>query len=612
MPSAVGGDGVGVRGHDSVRHRVVRAGQRPGRGPGRAAQLLGRRAVVPGRAEPDGDEQRRGDRAAGRELDDLVRPARSRPRAASSAASSPSNAASTARRAGGEPGRGLLAVVVGAGGQDADHDRVRGGRRGGGPGTAQQVQLGHDVSSLTLVDVVPQGAVLNGDLASSVIGLLTGGEGHGPGAPAVKPHRDANDTGVRLITAGPGARVDTCLPASRAVRGPRTRSSSGSPRCSAPACSGCGVPRRTRRGRGCRWRSSSPGSWRCASPRRARTWRGRIPSGCAVGGTALLPAGLARAGRPRPPGGARRGRRPRRRPCSAATCCRAGRCSPPSGSSWWCTGARRRGRRPGRSRSAWALVGGVGVVLFVAVLVGLAGAGGRQGDVLRPAAQAAVPVGPASAGAPGLLTAAGLLFFAFAGFARLFPLGARARPTPRRVDRADAGRGAARAPRGRGGAAVRARGRRRRPPRPHRSPRSSTRAGRRRWASWSGSGAAVACGSALLAVLAGGLAHRGDDGRAAASCRACWRRRAAGQPVAGGPGRRASPRWSSSSRSGRSASLTVASCALLVHYALVGVAARAAARDGAELAGVGVRDAVRCCACCWRCCCRCGGSRSRW
>ena len=29
-------------------------------------------------------------------------------------------------------------------------------------------------------------------------------------------------------------------------------------------------------------------------------------------------------------------------------------------------------------RGAWALVGGVGVVLFVAVLVGLAGAGGRQ------------------------------------------------------------------------------------------------------------------------------------------------------------------------------------------------------------------------------------------
>ncbi len=100
---------------------------------------------------------------------------------------------------------------------------------------------------------------------------------HGSGCPtAVKPHRDANDTGVRLITAGPGARVDTCLRASRADREPRTRSSSASPRRSAPACSGSGVRRRTRRGRGCRWRSSSPGSWRCASPRRARTWRGPI------------------------------------------------------------------------------------------------------------------------------------------------------------------------------------------------------------------------------------------------------------------------------------------------------------------------------------------------
>src|SRR4051812_50044354 len=32
------------------------------------------------------------------------------------------------------------------------------------------------------------------------------GRGH---LQAVKPHRDANDTGVRLITAGPGATLDT-------------------------------------------------------------------------------------------------------------------------------------------------------------------------------------------------------------------------------------------------------------------------------------------------------------------------------------------------------------------------------------------------------------------
>ena len=47
-------------------------------------------------------------------------------------------------------------------------------------------------------------------------------------------------------------------------------------------------------------------------------------------------------------------------------------------------------------RGAWALVGGVGVVLFAAVLVGIAGAGGRPGEV-SAAAQVAVPVGPASA-----------------------------------------------------------------------------------------------------------------------------------------------------------------------------------------------------------------------
>ena len=69
------GDGVGV-GPRQRGHRVVGPGERAGGGPGRAAQLLGRRAVVPGRAEPDGDEQRCGDRAPGRDPDDLVRAAR--------------------------------------------------------------------------------------------------------------------------------------------------------------------------------------------------------------------------------------------------------------------------------------------------------------------------------------------------------------------------------------------------------------------------------------------------------------------------------------------------------------------------------------------------------
>ena len=120
------------------------------------------------------------------------------------------------------------------------------------------------------------------------------------------------------------------------------------------------------------------GRRRCASPRRARTWRG--PTRGLRGGRHRAAARRSRPpGRPGLPRGPRRGRRPRPRPCSAATSCRAGRCSPPSGSSWWSPGSRSRAS-PGRVRSAWALVGGVGVVLFVAVLVGLAGAGGRQID----------------------------------------------------------------------------------------------------------------------------------------------------------------------------------------------------------------------------------------
>ena len=158
------------------------------------------------------------------------------------------------------------------------------------------------------------------------------------------------------------------------------------------ACSGCGVRRRTRRGRGCRWRSSSPGPWRCASPPRARTWRGRIPTGARWAAPPCCPPGLTRAGRPRAPGGPRRGRghgRDRVRQLRAAG---------PAGA------RRRRARRGGDRRSpsrgstwtvrgAWALVGGVGVVLFVAVLVGLAGAGGASGRRVAAAAQVAVPVG---------------------------------------------------------------------------------------------------------------------------------------------------------------------------------------------------------------------------
>jgi APA family basic amino acid/polyamine antiporter len=224
-------------------------------------------------------------------------------------------------------------------------------------------------------------------------------------------------------------------------------------------------------------------------------------------------------------------------------------------------------------RSAWALVGGIGVVLLVVVVVGVVTSGGTPPDL--PAATALlVPVEPASAGAPGLLTAAGLLFFPYAGFARLFPLGGRLRE-PRRTQRRVvaltlgvallgylavavallAGLGAdtlATAPAplvalvDSGGAPalgvlVRV-------------------------------GAAVACASALLAVLSGWsstvvtMAGRGELPRGL-----------------GGTGRWGSP-WRADLLGGLAAvvtavlagpvgALAIAACALLVHYALVGLAA---------------------------------------
>jgi basic amino acid/polyamine antiporter, APA family len=224
------------------------------------------------------------------------------------------------------------------------------------------------------------------------------------------------------------------------------------------------------------------------------------------------------------------------------------------------------------ARSAGAMVGGIGVVLLVVVIVGVLAARRDRVDV-SAAAQVLVPVGPASAGAPGVLTAAGLLFFAFAGFARLFPLGAELRDPRRALRRAVgltlgvalvlhvavavalvAGLGAeslATAPAplvalvDTGGAPalgvlVRI-------------------------------GAAVACASALLAVLAGwsrtavAMSDRGELPRA----------------LVGGPGRRP---WRAAVAGGVAAivvamlagpvgALAVASCALLVHYALVCLAA---------------------------------------
>ncbi|WP_297646850.1 APC family permease [Pseudonocardia sp.] len=84
------------------------------------------------------------------------------------------------------------------------------------------------------------------------------------------------------------------------------------------------------------------------------------------------------------------------------------------------------------SRGAYALVGGTLVVLLLVVVVGLSGSGG--GDAVAAAAQTA-PV-PVQGGPLGVLTAAGLVFFAFAGYARIATLGEEVRDPRRTLRRA--------------------------------------------------------------------------------------------------------------------------------------------------------------------------------
>jgi APA family basic amino acid/polyamine antiporter len=224
------------------------------------------------------------------------------------------------------------------------------------------------------------------------------------------------------------------------------------------------------------------------------------------------------------------------------------------------------------ARSAWAVVGGIGVVLLVVAIVGVDAAGGDQPD-LSAAAQVLVPVGPASAGAPGVLTGAGLLFFAFAGFARLFPLGAQLRD-PRRAQRRVVGLTlgvalvvhlvvAVALLAGLGVESLAAA--------PAPLVALVDAGGAPALGVLVRVGAAVACASALLAVLAGWsrtavtMAERGELPRV----------------LVGGPRRRT---WRADVVGGLAAvavavlagpvgALAVASCALLVHYALVGLAA---------------------------------------
>jgi APA family basic amino acid/polyamine antiporter len=224
-------------------------------------------------------------------------------------------------------------------------------------------------------------------------------------------------------------------------------------------------------------------------------------------------------------------------------------------------------------RSAWTLVGGVGIVLLVVVLVGLVAAGGDQPEL--PAAIAPlVPVGPASAGAPGVLTAAGLLFFAYAGFARLFPLGRQLRD-PQRMQRRVVGLTlgvvgvgylavAVALLAGLGVESLAA------APAPLVALVDS--GGAPALGVLVRVGAAVACGSALLAVLAGWsrttvtMARRGElpdvFGRSGARGTS-WRADLLGGAVA----------VLVTVVAGPVGALVVAACALLVHYALVGLAA---------------------------------------
>ncbi|MGE3284839.1 MAG: APC family permease [Pseudonocardia sp.] len=84
------------------------------------------------------------------------------------------------------------------------------------------------------------------------------------------------------------------------------------------------------------------------------------------------------------------------------------------------------------ARGAWALVGGTLVVLLVVVLCGLFG-----GHVEPAAATPALPAAPDPGdGLLGVLTAAGLVFFAFAGYSRIATMGEEVRDPERTVRRA--------------------------------------------------------------------------------------------------------------------------------------------------------------------------------
>lgn len=87
------------------------------------------------------------------------------------------------------------------------------------------------------------------------------------------------------------------------------------------------------------------------------------------------------------------------------------------------------------ARGAYALVGGTLAVLLLVVVSGLLGAGATE-EAASAATAVAAPVVPAEGGVLGVFTAAGLIFFAFAGYARIATLGEEVRDPSRTLRRA--------------------------------------------------------------------------------------------------------------------------------------------------------------------------------
>ncbi len=393
----------------------------------------------------------------------------------------------------------------------------------------------------------------------------------GDPAGAAKPHRDANDTAVRPSAAGQGATLDAV--SASAARRPGTADAVALGLAAIVGAGVFGV-----------WgpATAAAGTWLplavvvagvaalCAAAAGADVALSH-PGGCAVGGSTLLWPGAVRlAGLAYLLG----------RAAAAATAAAVfGSYVLPDrplvaavGVVVVVTGLAVAGVTC-TARSAWTLVGGVGVVLLVVVVAGAVAAGGDRPEL--PAATALLaPVGPASAGAPGVLTAAGMLFFAYAGFARLFPLGRQLRD-PRRTQRRVVGLTlgvvlvgylavALALLAGLGVESLIA------VPAPLVALVDS--GGAPALGVLVRVGAAVACASALLAVLGGWsrttvtMAGRGELPRvlgASGPRGTSWRADLLGGAVAVAVAVVAGP----------VGALVVAACALLVHYALVGVAA---------------------------------------